>query len=214
MQAIIVTGGKQYVVNEGDTLFIEKLPVEAGDAVTFDQVLAIVDGENTKFGTPVVEGAKVEATVVKNGKGKKVRVYKYKAKKGYHRRQGHRQPYTKVEIGKISVQGMTTVTFLTEGKRIIGFDAKGHSGYSEEGSDIVCAAVTSAVRLVESTMNDVLGLAASVKVHERSGAVEFRLPGGLSATNESTCQALLTGLMLLFSELHSEYPDNIEVMEA
>ena len=103
MQAIIVTGGKQYVVNEGDTLFIEKLPVEAGDAVTFDQVLVIVDGENTKFGTPVVEGAKVEATVVKNGKGKKVRVYKYKAKKGYHKRQGHRQPYTKVEIGKISV---------------------------------------------------------------------------------------------------------------
>ncbi len=103
MQAIIVTGGKQYVVNEGDTLFIEKLPVEAGAAVTFDQVLAIVDGENTKFGTPVVEGAKVEATVVKNGKGKKVRVYKYKAKKGYHKRQGHRQPYTKVEIGKISV---------------------------------------------------------------------------------------------------------------
>lgn len=109
---------------------------------------------------------------------------------------------------------MTTVTFLTGGKRIIGFDAKGHSGYSEEGSDIVCAAVTSAVRLVESTVNDVLGLAASVKVHERSGAVEFRLPGGLSATNENTCQALLTGLMLLFSELHSEYPDNIEVMEA
>ena len=103
MQAIIVTGGKQYVVNEGDTLFIEKLPVEAGDAVTFDQVLSIVDGENTKFGTTVVEGAKVEATVVKNGKGKKVRVYKYKAKKGYHKRQGHRQPYTKVEIGKISV---------------------------------------------------------------------------------------------------------------
>lgn len=103
MQAIIVTGGKQYVVNEGDTLFIEKLPVEAGDVVTFDQVLAIVDGENTKFGAPVVEGAKVEATVVKNGKGKKVRVYKYKAKKGYHKRQGHRQPYTKVEIGKISV---------------------------------------------------------------------------------------------------------------
>ena len=90
-------------LGEGDTLFIEKLPVEAGDAVTFDQVLAIVDGENTKFGTPVVEGAKVEATVVKNGKGKKVRVYKYKAKKGYHKRQGHRQPYTKVEIGKISV---------------------------------------------------------------------------------------------------------------
>ena len=69
MQAIIVTGGKQYNVSEGDTLFIEKLDVNAGDAVVFDQVLAIVDGENSKFGTPVVEGAKVDATVVKNGKG-------------------------------------------------------------------------------------------------------------------------------------------------
>ena len=109
---------------------------------------------------------------------------------------------------------MTRVEFTTEDDRITGFTVSGHSGYAEAGSDIVCAAVTSAVRLVESTVNDVLGLAASVKVHERSGAVEFRLPGGLSATNENTCQALLTGLMLLFSELHSEYPDNIEVMEA
>ena len=102
MQAIIVTGGKQYNVCEGDTLFIEKLDVEAGEAVVFDQVLAIVDGENTKFGTPVVEGAKVDATVVKNGKGKKIRIFKYNPKKGYHKRQGHRQPYTKVEIAKIS----------------------------------------------------------------------------------------------------------------
>ena len=98
MQAIIVTGGKQYNVSEGDTLFIEKLDVEAGEAVTFDTV----DGENTKFGTPVVEGAKVDATVVKNGKGKKIRIFKYNPKKGYRKRQGHRQPYTKVEIGKIS----------------------------------------------------------------------------------------------------------------
>ena len=102
MQAIIVTGGKQYNVSEGDTLFIEKLDVNAGDAVVFDQVLAIVDGENSKFGTPVVEGAKVDATVVKNGKGKKIRIFKYTPKKGYRKRPGHRQPYTKVEIGKIS----------------------------------------------------------------------------------------------------------------
>ncbi len=102
MQAIIVTGGKQYNVSEGDTLFIEKLDVEAGEAVTFDTVLAIVDGANTKFGTPVVEGAKVDAKVVKNGKGKKIRIFKYNPKKGYRKRQGHRQPYTKVEIGKIS----------------------------------------------------------------------------------------------------------------
>ena len=101
MKAIIVTGGKQYVVSEGDTLFIEKLNAEAGEQIVFDQVLALVDGENTKFGTPAVEGAKVEATVVKNGKGKNIRIFKYNAKKGYRKRQGHRQPYTKVEISKV-----------------------------------------------------------------------------------------------------------------
>ena len=101
MYAIIETGGKQYKVAEGDTLFIEKLPVEANDTVKFDKVLAVLDGENTKFGAPVVEGASVEATVVKNGKGKKIRIFKYNAKKGYRKRQGHRQPYTKVQIGAI-----------------------------------------------------------------------------------------------------------------
>ena len=103
MHAIIETGGKQYKVAEGDTLFIEKLPVEAGDSLTFDKVLAIIDGDNATFGTPVVNGAKVDASVVKNGKGKKIMIFKYNPKKGYRKRQGHRQPYTKVTIGKISV---------------------------------------------------------------------------------------------------------------
>lgn len=101
MNAIIVTGGKQYKVAEGDVVYIEKLDQEAGDTVKFDQVLAILDGDKATFGTPVVEGAKVEANVVKNGKGKKVMIFKYNPKKGYRRRQGHRQPYTKVTIGKI-----------------------------------------------------------------------------------------------------------------
>ena len=101
MNAIIVTGGKQYKVSEGDVVFIEKLDQNAGDTVKFDQVLAIIDGENATFGTPVVEGASVDASVVKNGKGKKVVIFKYKPKKGYRLRQGHRQPYTKVEITKI-----------------------------------------------------------------------------------------------------------------
>ena len=97
MNAIIVTGGKQYKVSEGDVIYI------AGDTVKFEQVLAIIDGEKATFGAPVVEGASVEAKIVKNGKGKKIRIFKYNPKKGYRKRQGHRQPYTKVEIGKISV---------------------------------------------------------------------------------------------------------------
>ena len=108
---------------------------------------------------------------------------------------------------------MTTVTFRTEGNRITGFDSRGHSGYAEAGSDIVCAAVTSAIRLVEATVNDVLGLAASVKVREQDVSISFRLPGGLAPTAESVCQALLAGLMVYFAELHEEYPENIEVLE-
>lgn len=103
MNAIIVTGGKQYKVAEGDIVFIEKLENEAGDTVQFDQVLAILDGDQATFGTPLVKGASVEASVVKNGKGKKIRIFKYNPKKGYRKRQGHRQPYTKVEIKKITV---------------------------------------------------------------------------------------------------------------
>ena len=103
MKAIIVTGGKQYTVAEGDILFVEKLGVEAEETVKFEQVLAVLDGENTKIGTPVVEGAAVEAKVVKNGKGKKVTVFKYKPKKGEKKKMGHRQPYTKVEITKIAL---------------------------------------------------------------------------------------------------------------
>ena len=102
MKAIIVTGGKQYTVAEGDVLFVEKLNAEAEATVKFE-VLAILDGENTKFGTPVVEGAAVEAKVVKNGKGKKIDIIRYKAKKNEKRHIGHRQPYTKVEITKIAL---------------------------------------------------------------------------------------------------------------
>ena len=108
---------------------------------------------------------------------------------------------------------MTTITFRSEGGRIIGFDSQGHSGYAEEGEDIVCVGITSAIRLVEATINDVLGLAASVKVREEDAFISLRLPGGLGQTAESTCQALLTGLMVYFAELHDEFPDNIEVLE-
>ena len=100
--AVIVTGGKQYRVAVDDVVFVEKLPVEAGETVTFDQVLAIVDEDSSVFGAPVVAGATVTATVVKNGKSKKIRVYKMKPKKNYRRTQGHRQTYTKVQITAIN----------------------------------------------------------------------------------------------------------------
>ena len=101
MYAVIETGGKQYKVEQGDVVFIEKLGAEEGEAVKFDKVLAI-GGDDFKIGAPYVDGAYVEASVLKNGKEKKVIVYKYKSKKGYHKKQGHRQPYTKVEIKAIN----------------------------------------------------------------------------------------------------------------
>ncbi len=101
MFAIIETGGKQYKVNEGDIIFVEKLEASEGDTVTFDRVMALSTGDNFVVGAPTVEGAKVEANVVKNGKGKKIYILKYKAKKNEKKKMGHRQPYTKVQITKI-----------------------------------------------------------------------------------------------------------------
>ena len=101
MYAIIATGGKQYKVAEGDIIKVEKLGVEAGATVTFDQVLVVNNGE-VKVGEPTVAGATVTATVVEEGKNKKVIVYRYKRKTGYHKKNGHRQPFTKVKIEKIN----------------------------------------------------------------------------------------------------------------
>lgn len=98
MYAIIETGGKQYRVQEGDVITVEKLDVNAGDKVELDKVLVLSDDNGLKVGTPYVEGAKVIAEAVENGKGKKVIIFKYKAKKDYRKKQGHRQPYTMIEI--------------------------------------------------------------------------------------------------------------------
>ena len=103
MYAIIESCGKQYKVSEGDVVYFEKLDTEEGKKVTFDNVVLVSDDKNVKVGTPYVKGCKVEGTVVAHGKGKKIIVYKYKAKKNYRRTQGHRQPYTKVEIKSVKV---------------------------------------------------------------------------------------------------------------
>jgi large subunit ribosomal protein L21 len=101
MYAIIETGGKQIKVQEGQEVYIEKLDAEAGDVVSFDKVL-MIGGNDVKVGAPLVEGATVSAKVEKHGRQKKIIVYKMKAKKNYRRKQGHRQPYTKVVIDKIN----------------------------------------------------------------------------------------------------------------
>ncbi|MCL2707617.1 MAG: 50S ribosomal protein L21 [Defluviitaleaceae bacterium] len=101
MYAVVETGGKQYKVREGDTLTLEKLEADAGSSYAFDRVLALSDEEATVFGSPYIEGASVTATVVGDGKAKKIVVYKFKSKKGYHRKIGHRQPYTRVIVDAI-----------------------------------------------------------------------------------------------------------------
>lgn len=102
MYAIIMTGGKQYKVQEGDVVFVEKLVAEEGAAVTFDKVLAVSKDGAVSVGAPVIESASVSAKVLGHGKGEKIIVFKYKAKKNYKKKQGHRQPYTKVQIEKIN----------------------------------------------------------------------------------------------------------------
>ncbi|MFV0313940.1 MAG: 50S ribosomal protein L21 [Anaerotignum sp.] len=101
MYAIIETGGKQYKVAEGDVITVEKLSVEAGQDFTFDKVLVLAKGDDVKVGAPYVEGAAVTASVIGDGKAKKVVVYKYKPKKGFHKKKGHRQPFTKLQIKSI-----------------------------------------------------------------------------------------------------------------
>ena len=101
MYAIVKTGGKQYKVAEGDTIFVEKLEADEGESVVFDQVLTVVNDADVKIGRPMVDGAKVTGKVMAHGKGKKILIFKYKAKSNYRKRQGHRQPFTKVVIEKI-----------------------------------------------------------------------------------------------------------------
>lgn len=108
---------------------------------------------------------------------------------------------------------MTTVTFCTEGGRVLGFEVQGHSGYAQTGEDIVCAAVTSAVRLCECAVNDVLGLEASVKVRDKDAFIALKLPAKLGPDAEIICQTLLSALMVHFVALHEEYPEHISVLE-
>ena len=108
---------------------------------------------------------------------------------------------------------MTTVTFTTRGSRIESVEFQGHSGLAEAGSDILCAALTSALRFLEATVNDVLAVGAAVKVKEASATISLKLPGDMGEENEATCQALMAGLMSYLTDLSGEYPQNLTVLD-
>ncbi len=108
---------------------------------------------------------------------------------------------------------MTTVTFTTKGRRIQGVELQGHAGLAPAGEDVLCAAVTSAIRLFETTVNDVLAVGAAVKVKEDKALISLKLPGDLGEENETACQALLAGLMVYLTDLAGEYPENLTVLD-
>lgn len=108
---------------------------------------------------------------------------------------------------------MTTVTFTTKGQRIEAVEFKGHAALADAGEDVLCAALTSAIRLVETTINDVLAVGAAVKVKEEKALISLKLPGDMGGENEALCQALLAGLMVHLTDLAGEYPENLTVLD-
>ena len=191
MYAIIATGGKQYKVSEGDVIKVEKLDAEVGAKVTFDNVL-LVGGDTVKVGTPTVDGAKVEASVVSEGKGKKVIVYKYKRKTGYHKKNGHRQLFTQVKIDG---------TFQ-------GFHSQDHAGYSAEGQDIVCAAVSALVINFVNSLDELTDDHYRIDVNQEDAEIDVVFTEELSEEGSLLLRSLILGLTSVEEE-HGQYLDVI-----
>ena len=199
MYAIIATGGKQYKVSEGDVIKVEKLDAEVGAKVTFDNVL-LVGGDTVKVGTPTVDGAKVEASVVSEGKGKKVIVYKYKRKTGYHKKNGHRQLFTQV---------MTKITFYQRVDGTFqGFHSQDHAGYSAEGQDIVCAAVSALVINFVNSLDELTDDHYQIDVNQEDAEIDVVFTEELSEEGSLLLRSLILGLTSVEEE-HGQYLDVI-----
>ena len=151
MYAVVQTGGKQYRVSNGDIFNVEKLNVEAGDKVVLDEVLAIGGEGTTTVGTPFVEGASVECKVVENGKAKKVIIYKYKAKKDYRKKQGHRQPYTKLEV--VGIVGADGKKVAVEAKAAPADEKKTPSLKSMKKAELIEFANANNIEIDEKATN-------------------------------------------------------------
>lgn len=203
MYAVIQTGGKQYKVTNDEVIFIEKLDAEANDTVTFD-VVAVGTDDGIKVGTPLVEGAKVTGEVVKNGKGKKSEFALTSL-----RRAKREQKVTDSLTHRLrllqSKPKMTTVTFFKSDDIICGFEISGHSDFAEEGSDIVCAAISSAAYMTANTITEVLHINAQVT--EDDGLMKVRM----SPNDALKACDILSGLKLHLTALSEQYKNFIKV---
>ena len=181
MYAIISAGNKQYKVSQGETIYIDKVNQADGSAISFDAIMVVNEGD-VKVGTPTVAGVTVEGKIVGQVKGEKIKIYKYKSKKNYHRRAGHRQPYTKVEIS-----------------------VKGHSGYAEEGSDIVCAGISTLLITIDQALCSLVGL-SPIEHGGEDGFAEVLLPPGITDKQMEQAQLLFGALRIGFSDIAEQYP--------
>ena len=211
MYAIIATGGKQYRVSEGDVIYIEKIDAQVDSTVSFDVLLMGNDGD-VKIGTPVVEGVKVEGKVVGQIRGEKIVVYKYKSKKNYRRKQGHRQPYTKVEITKIGLE-MTTITVYTSADGAVrGFLASGHAGGKKiRGYDLVCCAVSALTQTGVNALEAVAKVTPVVAV--RDGYLRCELPQAIDAGQMEKAQVVLQTVMTGLTDIQKIYPNLIRIQQ-
>ena len=198
MKAIIETGGKQYYVSEGDVIYVEKLDAEAGKKVVFDKVLMA----NGVSGNPYVKGATVEGEVVKQGKGKKLTIFTYVPnKKSTRKKQGHRQPYTKIEIKKIK-SGAFMIKVKVEKDKIT---ITGHANYADYGSDIVCAAVSATV------MTSIEGISIIdnevIDIKQEKDKLDIIINKHVDSTDK-----LIENMLNCLNEIANQYPKNVKII--
>jgi len=201
MYAVIKTGGKQYKVTEGDVLKVEKLNAEVNTTVELTEVLLVAGGDNAvKVGKPLVEGAKVVVEVLSQGKGPKVINFKYKPKKASHRKKGN--------FNNSIV--MTKVEIFRKNGSIVGYKASGHSGYSEQGSDIICSAITTSLQMTLAGIQEVLKLEPKFKINDGFLDVDLR---NISQNKFTEINILTESMALFLRELAKQYPKYIRLVE-
>ena len=192
MKAVIETGGKQYYVEEGSVIYVEKLDAQVGQKINFDKVLMV----NGNPGRPYLSNVEVVGEVLKQGKDKKIKIFKYNAKKKYRKTQGHRQPY-KENSWKIMVK------ISLKGTPIKEITIKGHAGYDESGKDIVCAALSS---IVITSINAIIRIDNEAIDYEDKNGIKVEV-----LKHDNIIDSLIDNLIELLIELKEKYPKYIEI---